>query len=166
MPDRVLAKIVKGPQPGAQPGAAPCIPPPARSGSRSPFLPLPPVPEPDTSWIGRTLIDQNEAPVPGRPYRVVAAHRRVYEGTLDEEGMAVVQGLENGLCKVSCPAVTPHASLTYTVSDGDRISGIALQRGFDDYSVVWNRPEKADLRADPHVLASGDSRATKCSSRS
>ena len=124
------------------------------------FKPLLVAPEPETSWIGLALVDQNETPVPGRPYRVVAADRGVYEGTLDDGGTAVVQGLENGLCRVSCPAVTPHPSLTYTVQDGDHISGIAQQFGFDDYTVVWNRPENADLRAlrdDPQLLAPGDS---------
>jgi hypothetical protein len=135
------------------PSASPTAPVPI-------FKPLLEPPEPAISWIGLALVDQNETPVPGRPYRVVAADGGVYEGTLDDGGTAVVQGVENGLCRVSCPAVTPHPSLTYTVQDGDHISGIAQQFGFDDYTVVWNRPENADLRAlrdDPHVLAPGDS---------
>ncbi len=126
---------------------------------KAPFVPLPPVHEPETSWIGLALVDQNGAPLPGRAYRVVAADRRLYEGTLGDDGTAVVRGLENGLCKVACPAVTPHPSLIYTVQEGDHLSGIAQQYGFDDYTVVWNHPQNASLRSlrdDPHVLAPGD----------
>ncbi len=54
------------------------------------FKPLPVAPEPETSWIGLALVDQNEAPVPDRPYRVVAAEGGVSEGTLDDAGTAVV----------------------------------------------------------------------------
>jgi hypothetical protein len=148
---RLVVRVIERERVPAQPASA-TAPVPI-------FIPLLEAPEAATSWIGLALVDQNEAPVPGRPYRVVAADSQVYEGTLDEEGTAVVQGLENGLCRVSCPAATPHPSLTYTVQDGDHISGIAQQFGFDDYTVVWNRPENADLRAlrdDPHVLAPGD----------
>jgi len=48
---------------------------------------------------------------------------------------------------------------SYTVQQGDHISGIAETFGFADYNNIWNDPANADLagkRDNPHVLFPGD----------
>ncbi len=48
----------------------------------------------------------------------------------------------------------------YTVEQGDHLSKIAKDNGFTDYTVIWDRPENADLkklRKNPNVLLPGDS---------
>jgi hypothetical protein len=112
-----------------------------------------------TSWIGMVLLDQNGTPVPNRAYRVVLPDGSVLDGTLDTNGSAILKNLTPGSCQISCPYVEPHPDLTYSVEPGDHLSGIAAASGFDDYTVVWNRPENADLkslRQYPHELVPGD----------
>lgn len=49
---------------------------------------------------------------------------------------------------------------TYTVQQGDHLSGIAEQFGFQNINTIWNHPSNADLkklRKDPHILFPGDS---------
>jgi hypothetical protein len=114
------------------------------------------------SWIGLVLVDQDGAPVPNRPYRVVKPDATPQDGTLDSHGTAMVRDLDPGNCQIWCPYVEPHPETSYTVQPGDHISGIAQSFGFDDYSLVWNDPGNADLasqRNDPHVLQPGDSLA-------
>jgi hypothetical protein len=114
---------------------------------------------PDLSWIGVWLVDQSGQPVAGRPYRVIAPDGQTTAGTLDDQGSANVKRLPPGSCQVFCPDVEPHASLTYTVARGDHISGIAMAFGFDDYMLVWSRPENAALRSQrsrEHELVEGD----------
>jgi N-acetylmuramoyl-L-alanine amidase len=119
-----------------------------------------PTPQDTTVWIGIKLVDEAGAPVPARPYRVVTPDGETIDGQLDSNGAAMIRTLKTpGTCKVSCPYVAPHGSLTYTVKPGEHISGIAQAYGFDDYRDVWNHPENADLRQqrpDPHVLQPGD----------
>src|SRR3954452_2305780 len=48
---------------------------------------------------------------------------------------------------------------TYTVQQGDHMSGIAEQFGFQQMETVWNHPNNAELkqlRKDPHILFPGD----------
>ena len=111
------------------------------------------------SWVGLVLLDQDGTPVSGRPYRVVTSGGAVYDGQLDSHGTALLKDLEPGRCQISCPYADPHPERTHVVQQGEHLSGIAASYGFDDYMIVWNRPENADLRSqrlDPHVLQSGD----------
>jgi hypothetical protein len=115
----------------------------------------------DTSvWIGIRLVDQDGAPVPGRPYRVVTPEGDTIDGQLDSNGTAMLRTLKTpGTCKVSCPYVTSHPELTHVVNPGEHLSRIAEAYGFDDYTDVWNHRKNADLqqqRPDPHVLQPGD----------
>jgi len=48
---------------------------------------------------------------------------------------------------------------TYVVEQGDHLSSIAKKFGFPDYTIIWDRPENADLknlRKNPNVLLPGD----------
>src|SRR5450432_539348 len=133
---RVEEKPVLGPQPGEDGGTT------------------------STSWVGLVLVDQDGAPVPGARYRVVASDGAVHDGNLDDAGTAILANISPGTCQISCPYSEPRPVETYVVQPGEHLSGIAAAHGFDDYAVVWNRPENAGLRserADPHVLQPGDS---------
>jgi hypothetical protein len=97
--------------------------------------------------------------VPNRPYRVIKPDGTTFDGTLDSNGAAMLNGLDPGNCQIWCPYVEPHPETTYAVKDADHVSGVAQRFGFDDYTVVWNDPGNADLqqqRPDPHVLQPGD----------
>jgi hypothetical protein len=112
------------------------------------------------SWVGLTLVDQTGTPVPNRAYRVIKPDGTTVDGLLDSNGAAMIQGLDPGNCQIWCPYVEPRPETTYTVKDGDHVSGIAQSFGFDDYTTVWNDPGNSDLqqqRTDPHVLQPGDS---------
>jgi LysM repeat protein len=48
---------------------------------------------------------------------------------------------------------------TYTIKQGDHLSGIAQQFGFTDFQIIWSHGNNQDLkkrRKDPHVLYPGD----------
>lgn len=114
---------------------------------------------PMLSWIGLWLVDQSGQPIAGRPYRLTAPDGQSTAGTLDDQGSVNVKRLAPGSCHVFCPDVQPHGSSTYVVQRGDHISGIALAFGFDDYMIVWRRPENAALRSqrsNAHELVEGD----------
>ncbi len=111
------------------------------------------------TWVGLVLVDQDGAPVPNRPYRVIQPDGTQVDGTLDSNGTAFVRSIDPGNCQIWCPYVEPHPQTTYTVQQGDHVSGVAESFGFDDFSDVWSDPGNADLqgqRPDPHVLAPGD----------
>jgi hypothetical protein len=69
-------------------------------------------PEPDeaededeqTSWIEVELVDMEDNPVPGEAYEITLADgETVASGTLDENGLARVDGTEPGTCKITFP---------------------------------------------------------------
>jgi len=61
-------------------------------------------PEDKTHWIEIKLTDEQGKPVPGEPYRVVLPDgQTAVEGTLDEKGMARVEGIDSGTCTVTFP---------------------------------------------------------------
>lgn len=61
-------------------------------------------PEDKTHWIEIKLTDEQGKPVPGEPYRVVLPDgQTAAEGTLDEKGMARVEGIDSGTCTVTFP---------------------------------------------------------------
>jgi hypothetical protein len=116
-------------------------------------------PEAELAWIGIMLVDQDGVPVPNRPYRVIAPDGQTYQGQLDSHATAFVRNIPPGSCTVFCPDYAPHDSLTYVVQPGDHISGIALQLGFEDYTVVWGHAKNAALsgkRDVSHALNEGD----------
>jgi type VI secretion system secreted protein VgrG len=57
-----------------------------------------------THWIEIKLVDTDNNPVPGEPYRIILPDgQTVAEGTLDEKGFARVDGIDPGTCKVTFP---------------------------------------------------------------
>lgn len=65
--------------------------------------------EVQTTWIEIELIDMDDKPVPGEPYRMTMADGTVHTGTLDEKGFARVEGLEPGSVKVTFPKLDKDA---------------------------------------------------------
>jgi type VI secretion system secreted protein VgrG len=56
------------------------------------------------NWIEIELLDKDNKPVPGEPYRVTLPDgQTVAEGTLDDKGVARVDGIDPGSCKVTFP---------------------------------------------------------------
>ncbi len=112
------------------------------------------------TWIGLILVDQDGAPVPGRPYRVVHSNGTTFNGTLDRAGSVTLTSIDPGMCDVWCPYVAPHPRLVHPAGPSGHASGVAATYGFDDFTTVWNDPDNADLqsqRSDPHVLSPDDS---------
>ncbi len=125
------------------------------------FVPPPPSSAPDTTtFIAIRLVNQNGDPVSNRPYRIVLPDGSVNDGLLDSLGSARISDVSpGGLCRISCPFAQPHSNLSHQVLPGEHISGIAYAYGFEDYTVVWNDPNNADLaslRTNPHELVPND----------
>jgi hypothetical protein len=56
------------------------------------------------SWIEIELVDEDDHPVPGEPYRIILPDgESAREGTLDEKGFAHIDGIEPGTCKILFP---------------------------------------------------------------
>ncbi len=55
------------------------------------------------SWIEIELVDEDGAPVPGERYRIELPDGSVAQGTLDAKGVARVEGIEPGNCKITFP---------------------------------------------------------------
>ena len=55
------------------------------------------------SWIEIVLVDMENHPVPGEPYKVTLPDNSVAEGTLDEKGFARVEAFDAGNCKITFP---------------------------------------------------------------
>ncbi len=63
-----------------------------------------------TSWIEIELVDEQGDPVPGQRYRVTLPDgETVSEGTLDERGLARLDGIEPGSCKITFPDLDKEA---------------------------------------------------------
>ncbi len=55
-----------------------------------------------TSWIEIELVDEDNKPVPGEPYRITMPDgQTVAAGTLDHRGFARVDDIEPGTCKIT-----------------------------------------------------------------
>jgi hypothetical protein len=68
--------------------------------------------EKPNGWIAIRMLDEAGKPVAGLAYRIVLPHGgMVAEGTLDEKGVARVEGFEPGSCKVSFPSLDCEAWL-------------------------------------------------------
>jgi hypothetical protein len=56
-----------------------------------------------SSWIEIELIGEDDSPVVGQAYRLLLADNTVIEGTLDEKGLARIEGIEPGTCRLTFP---------------------------------------------------------------
>ncbi len=65
--------------------------------------------ETHTSWIEIVLIDEDNNPVPGEPYKVVTPDNKVKSGTLDAKGFAHIDGIPDGTCQISFPKLDADA---------------------------------------------------------
>jgi hypothetical protein len=61
------------------------------------------------SWIEIELVDEENKPVPGEPYKITTSDNKVESGTLDNKGFARVEGIEPGTCKVTFPKLDKDA---------------------------------------------------------
>ena len=67
------------------------------------FEPYKPDPK-KKSWIEIMLVNEEKKPVPGQRYRITLPDgATVAEGTLDGKGLARVDGIDPGSCKVTFP---------------------------------------------------------------
>jgi len=62
-----------------------------------------------SSWIEIELIGEDDSPVVGESYRVILADGTAVEGSLDEKGLARIEGIEPGTCKVTFPRLDSDA---------------------------------------------------------
>ncbi|CAN96841.1 hypothetical protein predicted by Glimmer/Critica [Sorangium cellulosum So ce56] len=64
-----------------------------------------PAPREDKTWVGIQLMDDGDPPqpVPFKRYRIELPDRSVREGLLDQNGQAVIVGIDAGTCKISFP---------------------------------------------------------------
>jgi type VI secretion system secreted protein VgrG len=78
------------------------------SGSDSESKPFKPD-EDKKSWIEIELVDEEDNPVPGERYRIETPDGKVAEGTLDQKGLARVDGIDPGTCKITFPRLDREA---------------------------------------------------------
>ncbi|UCC98956.1 MAG: hypothetical protein JSW66_03530 [Phycisphaerales bacterium] len=60
-------------------------------------------------WIEIELVGEDDEGIPGEKYRITLPDGSVAEGTLDEKGLARVEGFEKGTCKVCFPDLDKEA---------------------------------------------------------
>jgi len=57
----------------------------------------------EKSWIEIELVDEENNPVPGEKYKITLSDGKVKTGTLDQNGLARVEGIEPGTCQITFP---------------------------------------------------------------
>ncbi|MGE3166565.1 MAG: type VI secretion system Vgr family protein [Planctomycetota bacterium] len=63
----------------------------------------------ETTWIEIELLDEDDLPVAGEPYRLELSDGTVATGTLDAHGFARVEGIPTGDCRVTFPKLDEDA---------------------------------------------------------
>lgn len=61
------------------------------------------------AWIEIEMVDEQDQPVAGMRYRITLPDDSVAEGTTDEKGIARVDGIEPGTCKITFPTLDKDA---------------------------------------------------------
>jgi type VI secretion system secreted protein VgrG len=56
-----------------------------------------------TSWVEIELVDEEGNPVTGEKYEITLPDGRVAKGTTNEKGLARIEGIDPGSCKVTFP---------------------------------------------------------------
>jgi type VI secretion system secreted protein VgrG len=59
--------------------------------------------EKKTSWIEIQMLDEDGGPVAGEAFQILLPDGSTYGGTLDEKGLARVDGIEPGNCQITFP---------------------------------------------------------------
>ena len=65
--------------------------------------------EKKTSWIEIELVDEEDQPVPGEKYEIILPDERVAKGTTDQNGLARIEGIDPGTCKITFPKLDKDA---------------------------------------------------------
>ncbi|MBN2492832.1 MAG: hypothetical protein JXQ29_18430 [Planctomycetes bacterium] len=112
-PDKAEDADVADPGEAAESKAAQMQSQSGKYGSQ-PLQPFKPAPneeaeEPKTSWIEIQLVGEDDEGIPGEKYRITLPDGSVAEGTLDEKGLARVEGFEPGSCQVTFPELDAEA---------------------------------------------------------
>jgi hypothetical protein len=63
----------------------------------------------ELTWIEIRLIGEDDKPIPGERYRLELPDGSVREGTLDDRGLARVDGIDAGECEVTFPRLDEEA---------------------------------------------------------
>jgi type VI secretion system secreted protein VgrG len=66
-------------------------------------------PPPEKTWIELELVDEADQPVPGEPYEVELPDGKIATGTTGADGVARVEGVEPGTCKIRFPRLDKDA---------------------------------------------------------
>jgi len=62
-------------------------------------------PKAATTWIEILLVGEDDKPIPRERYRIELPDGSVREGTLNEKGLARLEGIEAGDCEVTFPSL-------------------------------------------------------------
>jgi type VI secretion system secreted protein VgrG len=65
--------------------------------------------EQKNSWIEIELVGEDDSPIPGETYRIALPDGSVVEGTLDDKGLARVEGIDPGTCQITFPNLDQEA---------------------------------------------------------
>jgi len=57
----------------------------------------------ELSWIEIELMGANGQPIPGEKYKITLPDDSVAEGTLDSDGLARIEGIKSGNCRITFP---------------------------------------------------------------
>ena len=80
-------------------------PPGETSGAEAPEYDQETAEEVERHWIAIRLKNADGAPVPYEPYRLKLPDGTVTTGRLNNEGMAKVEGIDEGTCEVNFPSI-------------------------------------------------------------
>jgi len=75
----------------------------------TPERPFEPLEDEEGSWIEIELVGEDDEPVPGARYRIELPDGSFASGSLDENGVARVEGFEAGTCKICFPDLDEEA---------------------------------------------------------
>lgn len=70
-------------------------------GKGGPAQEQPPGTEPEKTWIEFELLDYENLPLAGHPYRLELPDGSVREGTTNQDGLARVSGIDPGTCQLT-----------------------------------------------------------------
>ena len=59
--------------------------------------------EQKNSWIEIELVDEDDKPVAGEPFKVTLPDGSVFPGTLNEKGFYRIEGIDPGTCQITFP---------------------------------------------------------------